>query len=123
MATPTTSVLSAMGFGAFRYEEQAATDAVTSALSLGYRHIDTAQFYGNKVAVGRAIRESDVPRDDIFLTTKVRHDRLHHDDLIASLRESLDKLGIKQVDLALIRWPSPEDEVPMAEYIAALWYE
>ncbi len=83
-------------------------------------HIDTAQFYGNKVAVGRAIRESDVPRDDIFLTTKVRHDRLHHDDLIASLRESLDKFGIKQVDLALIRWPSPEDEVPMAEYIAAL---
>lgn len=109
-----------IGMGTYRLKDQDAIDSVTSALSLGYRHIDTAQMYGNEEAVGEAIRRSGVPRDEIFLTTKVWWDRLHHDDLITSLEESCRRLGVERVDLALIHWPSPGDEVPMSEYIGAL---
>lgn len=115
-----TDILPPIGLGTFRLEDQAAFDSVTSALELGYRLIDTAQMYGNEEAVGRAIRESRVPRDEVFITTKVWWDRLRHDELIASLEESNRKLGVDQVDLALIHWPSPNDEVPMAEYVGAL---
>lgn len=115
-----TDILPRMGLGTFRLKGQDAFDSVTSALKLGYRLIDTAQMYGNEEDVGRAIRESGIPRDDIFVTTKVWWDRLRHDDLIASLEESNRKLGLEQVDLALIHWPSPNDEIPMAEYIGAL---
>lgn len=115
-----TDVLPKMGLGTFRLKGQEAFDSVASALTLGYRLIDTAQMYGNEEEVGRAIRESDVSRDEIFLTTKVWWDRLRHDDLIASLEESNHKLGVEQVDLALIHWPSPNDEVPISEYIGAL---
>lgn len=115
-----TDVLPSMGLGTFRLKGQDAFDAVTSALELGYRLIDTAQMYDNEEAVGEAIRQSGVPREEIFLTTKVWWDRLKHDDLIASLEESCRKLGVEQVDLALIHWPSPNGEVPMSEYIGAL---
>lgn len=113
-------LLPAIGFGTFRLEGREAIEAVKSALALGYRHIDTAQMYGNETEVGQALRESGVAREEIFLTTKVWTDRLRRDDLIASLRESLERLGVERVDLALIHWPSPGDEVPMAEYLAAL---
>ncbi|WP_129142066.1 2,5-didehydrogluconate reductase DkgB [Modicisalibacter coralii] len=109
-----------IGMGTYRLKDQEAVAAVSSALSLGYRHIDTAQMYDNEAAVGEAIRRSGVPRDEIFLTTKVWWDRLRHDDLIASLEESVRRLGVEGVDLALIHWPSPGDEVPMSEYIGAL---
>lgn len=115
-----TDILPSMGLGTFRLQGQDAFDAVTSALALGYRLIDTAQMYGNEEAVGKAIRHSDVPREDIFVTTKVWWDRLTHDDLIVSLEESCHKLGDEQIDLALIHWPSPNEEVPMSEYIGAL---
>ncbi|GHA92697.1 2,5-didehydrogluconate reductase DkgB [Modicisalibacter luteus] len=115
-----TDILPSLGLGTFRLKGQEAFDSVTSALKLGYRLIDTAQMYGNEEDVGRAIRESGIPRDEIFITTKVWWDRLRHDDLIASLEESNRKLGVEQVDLALIHWPSPNDEVPIAEYIGAL---
>ncbi|WP_148252822.1 2,5-didehydrogluconate reductase DkgB [Aidingimonas lacisalsi] len=114
------AILPRIGLGTFRLKEQEVIDSVSSALELGYRHIDTAQMYENEAAVGKAIRESGVPRDDIFLTTKVWYDRLQGDDLIKSLEESLEKLGVDQVDLALIHWPSPKGEVPMAEYIGNL---
>ena len=115
-----TDILPRMGLGTFRLEGKAAFDSVTSALKLGYRLIDTAQMYDNEGDVGEAIRESGILRNEIFLTTKVWWDRLRHDDLIASLEESNRKLGVDQVDLALIHWPSPNDEVPIAEYIGAL---
>ncbi|MGC3873543.1 2,5-didehydrogluconate reductase DkgB [Halomonas sp. GXIMD04776] len=115
-----TDILPAIGLGTFRLKDQDVIDSVTSALELGYRHIDTAQMYENEEAVGQAIKQSGVPRDEIFLTTKVWWDRFKHDDLIASLKESCRRLGVDQVDLALLHWPSPNDEVPMSEYIGAL---
>ncbi|WP_106477411.1 2,5-didehydrogluconate reductase DkgB [Phytohalomonas tamaricis] len=113
-------MIPAIGMGTYRLKGQEVIDAVTSALKLGYRHIDTAQVYGNEAEVGQAIKQSGVPREEIFLTTKVWTDRFKHDDLLKSLEESLGKLGTDYVDLALIHWPSPNDEVDMAEYIGAL---
>ena len=109
-----------IGMGTFRLKGDDARDAVKSALSLGYRHIDTAQFYENEAEVGDGITASGIPRRDIFLTTKVWYDRLHRSDLINSLQESLERLKTDHVDLALIHWPSPDDEVPMEEYLTAL---
>lgn len=115
-----TAHLPRIGLGTFRLKGQQVIDSVSSALKLGYRHIDTAQMYENEREVGEAIRQSGVPRDEIFLTTKVWWESLKHDELIASLEQSCAKLGVDRVDLALIHWPSPKGEVPMAEYIGAL---
>ena len=119
MATQRT-VLPRIGLGTFRLKDQDVIDSVTSALSLGYRHIDTAQFYGNERAVGEALAQSHVPREEIFLTTKVWWDQLQPQALLDSLEESRRQLGVDYVDLALVHWPSPDDEVPMADYIGAL---
>ena len=108
------------GFGTFRLKDEVLKESVKSALAAGYRHIDTAQMYGNEVEVGEAIRESEVPREEIFLTTKVWHDRLRPGDLEASVDESLDRLGTPYVDLLLIHWPSPDGEVQMDDYLNAL---
>ncbi|WP_046078035.1 2,5-didehydrogluconate reductase DkgB [Halomonas sp. HG01] len=116
----TTHTLPTPGFGTFRLEGDTLKQSVLTALELGYRHIDTAQFYGNEAEVGQAIAESGIPREEIFLTTKVWHDRLSPADLEASAEESLNKLGTDHVDLLLIHWPSPNDEVPMADYLTAL---
>ncbi|GEN29413.1 2,5-diketo-D-gluconate reductase B [Halovibrio variabilis] len=108
------------GFGTFRLEGDTLKQSIHAALEAGYRHIDTAQFYGNETEVGEAIRDSDVPRSDIFLTTKVWFDNLEPARLKASVDESLQKLGTDYVDLLLIHWPSPDDEVPMVDYLTAL---
>lgn len=113
-------VLPTIGLGTFRLQGQEVKDAIQSALELGYRHIDTAQFYDNEEAVGEAIRESGIPRNELFITTKVWHDALDGDKPLDSLKTSLKKLGLDYVDLALIHWPSPDDAVPMASYIGKL---
>jgi diketogulonate reductase-like aldo/keto reductase len=77
-------------------------DAVRWALELGYRHIDTAQAYGNEESVGRGLRESGVPRDEVFITTKFYPER---EDPEAEAQRSLDRLGVDQVDLYIIHWP------------------
>ncbi len=99
----------AFGLGTFRLKGQAAIDSVRNALDVGYRAIDTAQIYGNEAEIGQAIAESDVARDDLYLTTKVWIDEFRHDALLDSLRASLDRLRTDRVDLALIHWPSPAD--------------
>jgi len=109
-----------IGMGTFRLHDETARNAVKSALAVGYRHIDTAQFYDNETAVGEGIKASGIPRHDIFLTTKVWFDQLKHDDLISSLKDSLQKLQTDQANLVLIHWPSPNNEVPMEEYLGAL---
>ncbi|MGM0769174.1 MAG: 2,5-didehydrogluconate reductase DkgB [Pseudomonadota bacterium] len=114
------SALPEIGMGTFRLKGNDAREAVKSALSLGYRHIDTAQMYENEAEVGDGIVSSGIPRREIFLTTKIWHDKLHASDLINSLHDSLARLKTDHVDLALIHWPSPDDEVPMAEYLGAL---
>lgn len=110
----------ALGLGTFRLKDQQVIDSVRNGLELGYRHIDTAQIYGNEAAVGQAIAGSGVARDELFVTTKVWTANLAADQLIPSLEESLAKLGLEQLDLALIHWPSPGDSIPVAEYMAAL---
>ena len=77
-------------------------NAVRWALELGYRHIDTAQAYGNEESVGRALKDSGVPREEIFLTTKFYP---AHDDPEAEAEHSLRRLGVDQVDLYIIHWP------------------
>jgi len=81
-------------------------ESVAAALEMGYRHVDTAQAYGNEVAVGRGIDDADVPRDELFLATKVWIDDLGYEDVIHTLRESLDRLGVTSVDLLYVHWPA-----------------
>lgn len=109
-----------MGLGSFRLKGQQVIDSVLSALDIGFRHIDTAQIYGNEADVGKAIADSDVSRDELFVTSKVWHDRLTKQSLIPSLEESLERLQTDYLDLALVHWPSPNDEVPVAETLEAL---
>jgi len=116
----TDNALPRIGMGTFRLKGNDARDAVKSALSLGYRHIDTAQVYDNESEVGDGITSSGIPRREIFLTTKIWHSQLEKNDLINSLHESLQRLKTDHVDLTLIHWPSPDDQVPMEEYLGAL---
>ncbi len=115
-----TTLLPHIGAGTFRLEGQAAYDSVKQALALGYRHIDTAQIYGNEAEVGQAITDSGVPRAEIFLTTKVWIENLAADKFLPSVKQSLAKLQTEYVDLLLIHWPSPNQTVPMTEYMAQL---
>ena len=110
----------AIGLGTYRLKGQVLTNSVHNALELGYRAFDTAQIYDNEADLGAAIASGTVPREQLFLTTKIWISNFHHDDLLASLRESLRKLRTDHVDLTLIHWPSPKDEVPMAEFLGAL---
>ncbi len=96
----------ALGFGTFRLPGPDTLRMVPAALKLGFRHIDTAQIYGNEAEVGAGILASGVNRADIFLTTKVWVDRFGHDALIASVDESLKKLRTDYVDLLLLHWPA-----------------
>lgn len=109
----------ALGFGTFRMDGKDVLRMVPHALNLGFRHIDTAQIYGNEAEVGEGIAKSGVDRKDIFLTTKVWVDNFAHDDFVASVDESLKKLRTDYVDLLLLHWPKLS-EVPLAEQIAAL---
>ncbi|MFG0586147.1 2,5-didehydrogluconate reductase DkgB [Pseudomonas sp. zjy_9] len=109
-----------VGLGTFRLKDQVAIDAVRSGLELGYRHVDTAQAYGNEAAVGQAIAESGVARDELFVTTKVWTENLGRGRVLASLQESLQRLALQRVDLTLIHWPSPNDEIPVAQYLEEL---
>ncbi|CAD0301958.1 2,5-didehydrogluconate reductase DkgB [Xanthomonas hortorum] len=110
----------AFGLGTFRLKDQIVIDSVRNALELGYRAVDTAQIYDNEEQVGQAIAASNVPRDQLYLTTKIWVDKFGRGALLPSLQESLRKLGTEHVDLTLIHWPSPQDQVPMREYLEAL---
>ena len=89
---------------------------VRKAVEAGYRHIDTAQMYGNEKAVGKGIERADVPREEVFLATKVDPANLSYDDVIESTEGSLDRLGVDAVDLLYVHWPidayDPEDTLP-----------
>lgn len=110
----------AIGLGTFRLKDQQVIDSVTNGLEVGYRHIDTAQIYGNEAEVGQAIAASKVARKDLFVTTKIWTENLSKEKLIPSLRESLAKLQLDQVDLTLIHWPAPQDSITVAHYMEAL---
>ncbi|MGV1925710.1 aldo/keto reductase [Agrobacterium tumefaciens] len=108
----------ALGFGTFRIPGPDVLRIVPHALKAGFRHIDTAQIYGNEAEVGEAIAGSGVARSDIFLTTKVWVENYRHDAFLASVDESLKKLKTDYVDLLLLHWPN--EAVTLAEQIGAL---
>jgi 2,5-diketo-D-gluconate reductase B len=96
-----------LGLGTWQNEapDQCAT-SVRTALETGYRHVDTAQAYGNEDAVGQGIADADVPRGEVFLATKVWIDSLGHDDVIETTRASLRRLDVESVDLLYVHWPA-----------------
>ncbi|KAL1958595.1 hypothetical protein VTO42DRAFT_4192 [Malbranchea cinnamomea] len=95
----------AIGFGTWQ-DEKAQEEAVSCALKLGYRHIDTAAVYGTEGAVGRAIKKSGIPREEIFITSKLWNNKHHPDDVEPALDVTLKNLGVDYLDLYLIHWPS-----------------
>jgi 2,5-diketo-D-gluconate reductase B len=99
-------------------KEETCVRAVDAALRMGYRHVDTAQMYGNEREVGEGLRASGVARDEVFVTTKVWHDRLRAGDFERAVDESLGRLGLSAVDLLLIHWPNKD--VPLKETIDVL---
>lgn len=96
-----------LGYGVFRVPPADTERAVSEAFEVGYRHIDTAAIYGNEEGVGAAIAASGIPRDELFITTKLWNDRHDGDEPHAAIRESLDKLRLEKVDLYLVHWPTP----------------
>jgi 2,5-diketo-D-gluconate reductase B len=117
----TTNGIPALGFGTFGRTGSAGIDALLFALETGYRHLDTAQSYGTEGECGEALRRSGIPRDEVFLTTKITGDNSRRGRLIESLKRSNETLGVEAVDLTLIHWPvSPNGRLPMGEYLREL---
>ena len=98
-----------LGFGVFKINDgDEVVRAVRTALSIGYRSIDTASIYGNERGVGKAIKESNIPREEIFVTTKVWNSDQGYDNALNAFEESLKKLDTDYVDLYLIHWPGTD---------------
>lgn len=108
----------AIGLGTWQLSGGTCTRAVIAALECGYRHVDTAKMYGNEAEVGEGLKQSGVPRTEIFVTTKVWRDDLHDGDLQRSAEGSLKRLGLDKLDLLLIHWPNRD--IPLQEAIKAL---
>lgn len=107
-----------LGLGTWTLKGEDCARLVAEALKAGYRHVDTAIMYGNEEAVGEGLRASGVPRDDVFLTSKVWYTDIGAGDLERAAEASLGRLGVSSLDLLLIHWPNPR--IPVAESIAAL---
>jgi len=99
-----------LGFGVFQVPDDETTAAVTAALTAGYRSIDTAAIYGNEAGVGRALAASGIPRDELFITTKLWNSDQGFPSTIAAYEASLAALGLDYVDLYLIHWPAPAND-------------
>lgn len=112
------ATIPAIGLGTWQLRGEACAQMVEAALRGGYTHVDTAQGYSNEEFVGEGLAASGVARDRVFLTTKVRTDKMAEGDLQRSVEESLRKLRVSQVDLLLLHWPNPL--IPLAESIRAL---
>jgi 2,5-diketo-D-gluconate reductase A len=96
-----------LGFGVFQVPPAQTADVVSQALEVGYRHIDTAQMYGNEQEVGVALAATDVPREELWVTSKLNNGFHRPDDARRAFDETLAKLGLEQIDLFLIHWPLP----------------
>jgi 2,5-diketo-D-gluconate reductase B len=107
-----------LGYGTWMVEGEAAYEGVLDALELGYRHIDTARAYGNEAWIGRALSDSDVPREEVWLTTKVWYEHAEPDLLTRVFDEQLADLQVDRVDLLLLHWPAAE--VPLRHTLAAM---
>lgn len=108
----------AIGLGTWQMDGRSCATAVEQALNMGYRHIDTAQMYGNEKYVGEGIRDADVDREDVFVTTKVWRTDLAYGDVKQTVHESLERLDTSYVDLLLIHWPNPD--IPLEDTLRAM---
>ncbi len=107
-----------IGLGTWLLSGEECVRTVQTALSLGYRHIDTAPIYGNEKEIGKAVRFSEIPRDELFIVTKIPPSNFRFDDAIRSVGESLDDLGTGYVDLILMHWP--DRDVPVEDTVRAM---
>lgn len=107
----TGATLPRIGLGVYQMAPQQAYDAVRAALAAGYRQIDTAQFYGNEADVGRALRDSGVPRDEVFVTTKLWNEHQRDGAVEPAFEASVEKLGLGPPDLFLLHWPVPQQRL------------
>ncbi|MCU4740390.1 aldo/keto reductase [Natronoglomus mannanivorans] len=106
---PRASGMPMLGLGTWQNTDpDQCAESVRTALEMGYRHVDTAQAYGNEDAVGEGIARADVDRDEIFLATKISTANLAHDDVLETARDSLDRLGADTIDLLYVHWPKGE---------------
>ncbi|MBM6596597.1 aldo/keto reductase [Microvirga pudoricolor] len=115
MASPTLpfhdgKAIPQLGFGVWQVPNDEAAAVVSEALRVGYRSIDTAAIYGNEEGVGAAIRQTDVPREELFITTKLWNADQGYDETLRAFDESLRKLGLESIDLYLIHWPCPQKD-------------
>ncbi|WP_323192052.1 aldo/keto reductase [Halostella sp. PRR32] len=94
-----------VGVGTYDLEPSTCADAVETALDIGYRHVDTAEMYGNESAVGRGLRTAEVERSDVFLASKIHSKNLAFDDVIDHAQESCKRLGVESLDLLYVHWP------------------
>lgn len=99
-----------LGFGVWQVPDAEVDAAIASALEVGYRSIDTAAIYGNEAGVGRALAATDLPRDDLFVTTKVWNDAQGRDATLSAFDASMQRLGLEVLDLYLIHWPAPQQD-------------
>jgi len=107
-----------LGFGVFKVDPDETERIVSDALEVGYRHIDTAAVYGNELGVGRAIENSGIPRDELFITTKLWNSDQGTQSAFDAIDLSLEKLGVDQVDLYLIHWPRPDLDKYVESWLA-----
>jgi 2,5-diketo-D-gluconate reductase A len=104
-----------LGFGVFQIKPEETAEAVSTALEIGYRHIDTAEMYGNEKGVGEAVRASGIDRGDIFVTSKLNNGFHRRDDALRAFDQTLADLDIGYVDLFLVHWPLPTIDVDYVE--------
>ncbi|MEI7033573.1 aldo/keto reductase [Streptomyces pratensis] len=109
-------VMPQLGFGVFQVPDEETAAAVAGALDAGYRSIDTAAVYGNEGGVGKALNASGLPREELFVTTKLWNDDQGKDKALAAFDASLDKLGLDYIDLYLIHWPTPARDLYTETY-------
>ena len=96
------------GFGSYKVEDgKQAIEAIKYALTLGYRHIDTASFYDNEALIAQAIKESGIPREEIFITSKIWNDEQGYESTLKAFEQSIQRLETDYLDLYLIHWPKP----------------
>lgn len=96
-----------IGFGTYKLNDQETTKVVNTALQCGYRHIDTASYYNNEKAIGTAIKTSGIPREELFLTSKIWNSQQGYENTLKAFNDSIKKLGTDYLDLYLIHWPTP----------------
>ncbi len=104
-----------LGFGVYQIPPEETADAVAAALEIGYRHIDTAEMYGNEKGVGEAVRRSGIARDEVFVTSKLNNGFHRRDDALRAFDQTLADLGFETLDLFLVHWPLPTIDVDYVE--------